>query len=841
MDLKTFFFGKKAVPFLSVLTEQTREGINKAYIPKFLYKPPFGYPRYANLDYVRYLAQTPYVEMAIDTILKELAAIDWDIVPNPDVPEEEFKDEEGNFTDKTILEINHIRNFFKNPNTNQESFEDVFIKAPVRDLLEINTGVLNKVFNLKKEMVEIVARDGATFTKNPDIHGMMTDREEIIFPKRIVESTSQAFNSYTEIPANVVNEKAAYFQYGWISGPVPIPFGKREIIWLQDMVRSDDIYGYSKVQILAKNLQMLLYQIESDLEYYNDNNVPKGIIGLDASDADEIKSFKEQWFDVQRKKDEFGNWKKAMHKVPILNYIPKFERIEFSSEELQLIEKQKWYSKMVWAIFGVTGTELGYTEDAQGQANQIVQSKVFRKKAINPMLRLLENAFNKQILPEFGYNWILRNPRGQDFAVPKYLFKFNTFDIDEERNKYNLYEVQVKNGFRTVNEIREDEGFDPVEWGDEPPSKWQTPQSSFSFGSDWSKREQEAQEMNENVEKQQESREPEESVRKTEKELENEKSIESKPFAGYADFDACVRDNQDKDNPEAYCAALHKKVTGKWPSEKAITENSPLILKEGERLDYTKLKQAIIAALKENEKKIIEKLKEEAKEDVLKQIKADSDKVDKDKLEVKSVNDIIQRLQSLLNFGAIGDVAHKVIRAQFLEGAENAEEDINKKKPFNYVPDYNAIDYISNYTFDNIKNMTEELANDLRSELQRGFMNGEGISKLTERVKRVFDSAENRAETIARTETMRAHHFGKLSAFKQSGIKAKKWLLWTNDNRTSEITKALHKKYGSPDKAIPLDQNFKVSVKVGNKVIEIDQPAGPFHPNERDELMIEVE
>lgn len=42
----------------------------------------------------------------------------------------------------------------------------------------------------------------------------------------------------------------------------------------------------------------------------------------------------------------------------------------------------------------------------------------------------------------------------------------------------------------------------------------------------------------------------------------------NKPFAGYEDFQACLRANSDKTNPEAYCAAIHHTSTGKWPSEK---------------------------------------------------------------------------------------------------------------------------------------------------------------------------------------------------------------------------------------------------------------------------------
>ena len=168
ISLKSFIFGKKSVPYVDVLSERTRDGINKAYIPKFLYKPPFGYPRFANVSYLRYLAQTPYVEMCIDTIIQELISVPWDIVPNPDIPKEEFENEEGEFTDQTKLEIAHQKNFLENPNTNpNEYFEDVFIKMPMRDVLEINTGVVNKVVNMKGEMVECVARDGATFTKTP--------------------------------------------------------------------------------------------------------------------------------------------------------------------------------------------------------------------------------------------------------------------------------------------------------------------------------------------------------------------------------------------------------------------------------------------------------------------------------------------------------------------------------------------------------------------------------------------------------------------------------------------------------------------------------------------------
>ena len=40
------------------------------------------------------------------------------------------------------------------------------------------------------------------------------------------------------------------------------------------------------------------------------------------------------------------------------------------------------------------------------------------------------------------------------------------------------------------------------------------------------------------------------------------------PFGPYKDFEQCVRENRDKDSPEGYCSATHKKITGEWPGEK---------------------------------------------------------------------------------------------------------------------------------------------------------------------------------------------------------------------------------------------------------------------------------
>ena len=787
-SILNWFKNQKNVIVVNSLEETTRDGINKAYIPKFLYKPPYGYPRFANMPYIRHLAKTPYVEMCIKTIIDNLTAIDWDIMPTKGL---EDQDDEG--------ERDHIKNFFLNPNTNKESFEQVFIEMPVRDLLEVNSGVLNKVYNMREVMVEIVARDGATFTKNPDIHGMYTNRDDIIMPSSIIEGAGvQLLNPYTEIGATDARERAAYFQYGWVSGPIPIPFGRDEIIWIESMKRTDDHYGWSPVQTLANALQMLVYSVESDLEYFNDNNIPKGIIGLDESDADEVDAFKEQWNESQYKEDEFGGLKKMMNKVPIVNKTPTFTRIEFSASEMQIIEKQKWYTKMVWACFGVTPVELGYTDDSSGSANQIVQSKIFRKKAINPILRKLETMYNMQIVNEFGYYGEITTKSGKIIRKPKYEIIFKKFDVDEERQKAELYKIQTE-VFRTVNEVRADEGLDPIDGGDEAPKK-NNAQNNFTFGNQNDSSQNRNTATNEDDDKVagengNVDENPENDSRNTKepnsKDLSNDEIKKIDEVIDYMES----RFNVDK---------------------KDYPLGNPLLLGENERPTSPKvLEDAIKFVLSNNEKDLNKLVAEATKPDIIG--------------DIKDFSGIIGKMKVLFSLASLKAITTAIINNNYMKGFEEAEVEIQ----MNMVPDRAAMDFIADYTFDNIKDMNEQNIKSLRQVLQRGFMDGKGAKEIQKDISKVFDISENRALAIARTETQRALGTGKLHAYMKSGLKVKKYISVHIDDRTSGLCRDLNKKYGNEDQAIPIEDRFNFD---GDEWM-----TNPFHVNCRSSVLYEFD
>jgi hypothetical protein len=693
---------------VSTPNNPAEDGQNKAFVSNdFLYKPPFGYPRMIDIPTIRSLAKTPYVFMVTSTIIDEVASVDWKIQPKPtfEMDEEGLEAQEADLISyqnkkiprETLNHIMELNEFFNNPNKNDESFE-FLIRAVTRDILEVDAGVLVKVFNKAGKFVQLFARDGGTFLKNPDIHGYMGNREEIIYLPEIEDKETKRifFEKY-------LNLNAAYFQYGWVS-MMPIPFGRREIIYLMRHPRSDSIYGRSAVELLSEVIKTLLYGARMGLEFYTNNNMPDGIIELLDAEKEQIDAFRERFEQQFKVKDEFGTWRKQFHKYPISNVKTDFKPFTLKPAEIELISQQQWFSKIVWASFGVTPSELGFTENSN-RATEMVQSRVFRRKAIKPILNLLEYHINTQIIPEFGFKDVE--------------FKFNDYDIEEDLQRHKLFEIQRKIGISTVNELREEIGKMPLEEEETEPME---------------------EEENENQ------------------------------------FDEIFDEVKKKEH-------------------KALNTSQPTTPKSFERVikDY----------LKKNENEIID-LVDKLKSGTVKNIKANI------------IDDIIKKL-GLVSF--LEPEIRKFVEDSYDKGLQQAEKEFDR----NFFPNKEAIDFLQDYNFDLIKNLTEEMKNKLKTTLQRGYIEDMPQAQLKKEVKKIFEDMENRAKSIVRTEQARAENYGELDGASQSKVVKGKTISNYMDAKTSPLCRRMISKYG--DKLIPLDQNFKDDKTGGS------WKAPPFHVN----------
>lgn len=731
---------------------QSRGSLSKAYVPDFLIKPPFGWPRYKDLDAIRRLARTPQAAIATKTVIDELIAVPWDIVPKEGFSED---------NPVTKARMQEVKQFFENPNTNSESFNNIRRKY-WRDRLEVNSGILVKEFNQSGQMVELMAADGITFLKNPNIHGKFTEREELMIDKEIemqvdqaegnrATSSSQAFLGLAQERDGTLSmldaaEKAAYFQFGWHVSARPVPFGKREIVWMEENPYTGDIYGIGLMEYMLDLLQTLIYQIEYNLEYFEDNNIPKGFISLPGSEDEEVKEFAEKWNTFQLKQNRTGQIRKAHHRVPITNSAEKaeFVRIQFSSAELELIASSTLFQKLVWAMFGVTPTEAGFTEESN-RATGTEQKQTFRRKAILPRLVDEEFYINKQVLSEFGY---------EDVE-----FKFNTFDTDEERAKADLYEVMLRSKWRTINEIRQEEGLEDIEGGDEIMGVNKEPPQMSLFG------EGAQNALNQGQNK------PKEGTMTREEEN--------------------AREGQRKED--------RKQTQGKALAAEATQGN--ITLDENEVIGLMK------DMLKRKEKEILDFLSKETRKERLSQIR------------IKGIDEAEERAGDLFDFNNLKSQVDKMVEDLYKKGFSSAEKQLDMNLTMNKA----QIAFLAKHTFNNIKGANLDIKNKLRQELQRAMIAGEGIGKITERVKSVFDVAEHRATMIARTEANRAEVQGSLQAMKQSGRNVQKEWLATLDNDTCKTCKRLH--------------GTRIGINEVFKGASGDLDAAPAHPQCRCDLL----
>ena len=192
---------------------------------------------------------------------------------------------------------------------------------------------------------------------------------------------------------------------------------------------------------------------------------------------------------------------------------------------------------------------------------------------------------------------------------------------------------------------------------------------------------------------------------------------------------------------------------------------------------------------------------------------------------------LVKKLVNLLNLGSVKNTVDQVINEKYMDGMEDMEVQLD----MNFNRDAERTKFLKDFTFQNIKGMTDEMSEKLRKEMSMGLMNLEGVSQLKKRVQGVMDVSASRAAMIARTEANRAENWGRLDAGLQSPIELVKWIdIVEEPGNNHPISVLMKKEYGSLDKAIPLTENFKVNYN--GKIVE--GPSPPFHPNERDSLMI---
>jgi phage-related protein (TIGR01555 family) len=139
--------------------------------------------------------------------------------------------------------------------------------------------------------------------------------------------------------------------------------------------------------------------------------------------------------------------------------------------------------------------------------------------------------------------------------------------------------------------------------------------------------------------------------------------------------------------------------------------------------------------------------------------------------------DEIRRILEALRPTRLSFATEPTIRAILLEVGAAELERLAVTGSFNIL-NPKVVDHLVDYSNDRVVGINETTRDALRAQLVEGVREGEGVDKLSARIRAVMDDAsQRRAKMIARTEMTRSSNWAALEAMGQSGVvEHKRWV-----------------------------------------------------------------
>lgn len=408
----------------------------QAIYPEWFFSSKLGQPRQVDTRTIRKLAKSPWVQMVLNTFKKQISSMPWDIVP-------EDESDGVDYSEK----IAKVKDFLMQINGNDQTIDDLNSEI-ITDIGEIDAGVWNLVYTSGSyDIGEVPIYDawGKVVGTEVDLRLKPFGQRELAQVKSADGST---FLKQVDIHKNVLR----YYQYSFKHPRQnPTPFDKEEILYMMMNPRSYSVYGYSPVQSIQQVLELLIQGTRYNKDIFTNNAIPDLLATLPKLPKEELAKLKRIWNNEYQGKP---------HQVGFINWpIENIHKLAESNRDLEWLEGQKWYFKLVFAAFGVSPTEAGFFENAN-KSNDDGQERTTVRNALEPYFKLIERRITQGLITE-----ILQEEK------PGICFKYFPKDTAKEKIEFEQDIKKIEMGIMTINEYRSKQGDEDVEWGDEPMKK----------------------------------------------------------------------------------------------------------------------------------------------------------------------------------------------------------------------------------------------------------------------------------------------------------------------------------------------------------------------------------
>jgi len=155
----------------------------------------------------------------------------------------------------------------------------------------------------------------------------------------------------------------------------------------------------------------------------------------------------------------------------------------------------------------------------------------------------------------------------------------------------------------------------------------------------------------------------------------------------------------------------------------------------------------------------------------------------------EGLSDLFQEYLAVVTnrFFNFAEVVSALFDDTFEKGSKRVQTKNGELVKFGEVQDDQALEIIKNRQFTYLKNITDRQADIVQQEIAKGLEQGLSIPEVSNNLqKKVKSFTKSRANTIARTEMVKAHNEGTLNTMRELGVET--YIYWTaGDKKVAEI------------------------------------------------------
>lgn len=225
-----------------------------------------------------------------------------------------------------------------------------------------------------------------------------------------------------------------------------VRFEPEEVIWFKYPNPEDPLKGLGCVEAAVRSIDLFRSYQEYEKALADNQARPDLLINYKKGSLQgkQRRALEQEW------NNTMGGPKNA-GRVRVVDQDFDVKELGFSPNEMSNLKGRDFTLLEICNAFGVPVAML--TSKDVNRANADAAYRKYMTFGITPRLRKLEQRLNAKLTPRYDDRLFL----AFDEVVP-----------EDRAVKLKTREIDLRTGKRTINEIRQEDGEEPVEWGDEP-------------------------------------------------------------------------------------------------------------------------------------------------------------------------------------------------------------------------------------------------------------------------------------------------------------------------------------------------------------------------------------